>query len=667
MTASVFGLRATSARNLLLLGSLLAASSDCMAATQFVWAHSGSPAPALSVQVKATAGGKSLTSDSGGQTETIAAGSEVTVHDSETQLDLLLIPAGSAIPNPIRVPEPIRLSGTVEGNGDARKGLIVQYGFGERVTPNDRLRRLYDSYSRLEVGADTTFGLTLPRSALRWGNALIAANGSYLTPFFPATEDPQVLAYNASRAFGLRDVVLPARLEPRTTVAAGPLALTPSASLTINYQAPATPVAVDAQVFLKAARIDPRYREPAARMLSVLDRLDPRLFVFATGIRPYNVSAGRVVIAGLPPFADMDVHVMGALTSNGFDRTVRPGDSELAFSSGDLLPKDGKAPLRGIVVIEGSYAPVKNATVVYSCYPEKIEMKTNDAGEFGIPGACAGRDITLFVTATDWMEPPRFAPAQMRKQAHVAQGMQPLVIALPAIKRASGTPRARLPKRPDMSPAALARNRETQKSYYAPIRGSRVEPWFQSSAIPPGEYYLEENNDDKLDPTVYVWAPGTTQVNNVLDIRWVDSTHVDIIVGITGKWAVLAADGALIIGGNDSVDFDANVPKRVEINMLTYFKSLLVVISAYGPFACSECAVYIANPAVDPDPTEIDTTESGVADLGVLDNNTLHVFVANPRYGYYDCDVKLDFRRDVDVFLLPAADSPCPTLKSQTP
>jgi hypothetical protein len=639
------------------LAFTLAAASNCVAATKFVWAHSDSPATGLSILVKAAGGGKSLTTDPAGESETIAAGSEITVHDPETGLDLLIISAGAPIANPIRVPEPIRLSGRVAGG--AGKPVFVQFGFGERVTPIERLRRLYDRYIMLEPGANTLFGIELPKSALRWGNAQMEPDGRYLTPFFPA-EDPQVFAHNTDRAVGFRDAPLPRQFRARATIDVAPLTLTPTRTLRVNYDAPATAVAVDAQIFLKQVRIDPQRRESVARLLSVLDRIDPRLLVFATGLRPYNLSAGQATITGLPEFDEIDVHVMGALTSQGFDRTLRleGASAEISFSSADVLPTDGKAPLKGVVVVDGSYAPVKNANVVYSCYPEKIEVKTNDDGEFGIPAACSGRDITVFVTATDWIAPPRFAPAQIRRRIRPGQGTEPVVIAIPAAKRARTLPRLREPKPPDVSAATLSRNRSSQKSYYAPIRESRVEPWLRGQPIPPGGYYLAE--DEELEPAVYVSAPGTSQVNTVVDIRWVDPTHVDVIVTQSGVWQVLAARGALIIGGNDAVEFVALQPKRVEIFMLKYFKSLLVVISAYAPKACSNCAVYISNPAMDPDPTEIDTTSFGVADLEVLDNNNLHVFVADKRYGYYDCLVKLDFRHDVDVYLLKTPDTPCP-------
>jgi hypothetical protein len=482
-----------------------------------------------------------------------------------------------------------------------------------------------------------------------------------VTPYFPAAGVLQMTAHNAAGAFGLLDVSLPAAFEPRATIDVPDLTMAPSRGITIDYQAPASGVALDAQIFLHDARVEPARRAEAARMLSVLDRLDPRLLFFFLGIRPLNINAGKTTIPGLPPFDELDVHVMGALTSTGFDRTLHlSGEATaLAFRSSQILPPDGKAPLKGVVVIGNSYAPIKDATVTYSCYPDKVEVKTNENGEFGIPGACANRDGTVVVTAQDWIKPPRFASGETRVKVRPNAGAAPVVITIPPL--AQTNPRAIKP--PDISPGTVAHNRNLQKPYYTPVQGSRLERWFAGQPLPSKALYLEDGDED-LPATVYIFAPGTTEVNDVTEAVWIDEFHVKVTVSLSGKWQVYVAATSLIVGWNPAKDLIAGMPTVIDVEPLRYFKSVITVISAYGPWGCANCSAFLTNPTVDPDPTEVDLNQDGAKFLGTVDNPVVHVYVDAPQYGYYDCDVRLDHAMDVNVFLLRTADTACPTLEA---
>ena len=661
MTASVSALLL----RLEILVCVLAAALPAGAVTHLVYSHSGQPAQGLSVVERAPERrARRLVTDELGQVPTLQGGSEVTIRDSRTHIILMRIARGESIPDPIQVPELIRLSGTVQADPDARTGLIVRYGVGKRITAMQRLQRNYDRYSTLKAPENTFFGLDLPTAPAHWLNATVDAAGRFTTKWFPAVDHPMIVAHNAARAIGISDFTLPKSFRTGETFTLDPLSLTPTRSLTIRYNAPPSPIALDAEVFLRDVQVDPQQRESVRRVLSVLDAIDPRLLVFAIGLRPYNIETGETVISGLPQFRGMQVRLKGAFTPDTLDRTVQfqGNQADVAVSAGDLFPRGASTLLKGVVVLEDSYEPVKDAKVVYSCYPEKVETTTNENGEFSIPGACADRDVTFFVTASDSLQPARFPPVQVRKRIQPKRTSQPLVITLP------------VPPQPGRSPAphtvvSIGPQERFQAEHERPhlqaLEGSPLAGLFRGSAVPPGAYFLQDSQYDE-GPIVYVYEDNMEGEipDNVVKATWEYQfgSKIRLTVSTTGTWHVLLAVSAFMVYTDDAVDLIANQEKEVTLKPLHFvrFGSWLSVVSAYLPRPASNIPVYFASPAIDPDPTEIDTNQLGVARMGLLDTDTIHVFVSDKRAGYFDCDVKLDFRLDANVLLLPTPSTPCP-------
>ncbi len=621
--------------------------------TAFVYLHSRQPAAGLRVvQELPTGEDVEALTDAGGRAA-LTAGSIVRVFDPQAdEVQLWQDTLGESVPASIDVPEAIRVAGTIDAA--AMPKPRVQIGYGPRITAGRRFRREFDRALVETEAENRPFGLELPRSAQFWRDAAPGADGAFLSGWIPATDTPQVLVSTASGLVAVEDVAL-AGVQPRGTVRfAAPLRVVQTKRLTFNYASARRRVATDAHVYLRDARWREEDRAFIARYLSVLDRLDVFAFVFAADMRPFPVGAGATPLSWLPPFTEIDVRMIGAVMGAAVDGTVAmPGPvSALRVDGRQILPKATQTlPLLGSVVFEHTHAPVPDAKVVYSCYPEKEETTTDRFGNFVIPQACVGRELTLFVSAEDRSSPPRWAPSQTtHRMTHAAGDVKRIVITLPEQNVPfAGRPALPLPTPTDIRPATLKAANQFYLAYPGPLEKIR---WPGSGSVLPTWAARIINEDDQVNARtlVYMDTSQGPEYNDVVEAEWhnKDTGEVYITVAQSGTWSVGVELSPCLLGVNTAVNFTANVKTAVKLTTVSTLKPKvsITVFRAIGFAApvAEGTAIYFPSPIVDPDAFEWDADRQGVVRFETCDVNALDVFVADEDMGYFDGQVRLDDR-----------------------
>lgn len=659
----------------LIAGSLLAGGHDRVAAqsggvaTAFVYRHAGQPAAGVRIIQRLNDGEELVALTDGDGRATLTPRARVRIEDPAAD-DVVLdgFTVGATTPARVLVPEAVRLSGKIAS--EAVGTLRLQYGFGRRVTARQRFRRDYDRDAAKTPPEETQlFGLAIPKSPHAWRQISVKPDGSFLTPWFAGADDPQLLATTAAGRVAVEDVALTGAT-PRATIAAPALRFVQTKTLAVDVRGQRKKVATDVEVYLRGARWRDDDAAFVARYLAVLDRIDVRTFTFASAIRAYVIGLGASNIPWLPPFSDVDLRLMGAVMGPQADVTVPVPDTSarLALNARQVLPEHTNTlALTGTVVFERTYAPAENATVVYSCFPDKVETRTDRFGNFVIPAACVDKESTLFVTTTDTASPAQFAPAQKTQTlVHRTGDVKPVVIVLPFKPLAvAGRAAPVLPPGPDLRASTLRNARKLWVPHHEPIRNSAFWPLLRSRPAPPDAAFRtlgQDNGDGAPRVLVYQDAMDGEEYNNVVNAAWVDREQAILAVEVSepGNWRVRVEESICFVGENTSVDFTENRTQVMKISLIDQqlYNLYLTVFYPGGLNLPVDAGVPVYFPSYieEPDPGEEETNRNGVVTFATCDLNAVNVFIAAEGVGYFNDAVTLYWQQGGTITL--AAEPP---------
>jgi hypothetical protein len=331
-----------------------------------------------------------------GVTVTALAGSRIRVVDRGSALVLFEgdAPAGATL----RIAEPVRIRGTIPGSA---RHLRVRIGSGPREPV---ILRAYRAIGRPAPEKEKTalvHGLALPLSPSRWDEA--ATSGERFEGWIRADADAQIVAFDGDGRVLVHDLPMPRELAPRETIDAGPLELEPTAGVDIDVALPPSDVPIAMLVGVRDAVIEPGLREAAARILSVLDQIDERLFGLLVVGRGLTLSyAGSARLRAMPPFASIDflVHEPDGPGVAVRRAVLQPGSvTPLRLALGDVAsdPPRRTQAFHGRVVRGARKTPVVGATVVVSDHAARREATTDIGGRFTVDGIRTDRRLTVFV------------------------------------------------------------------------------------------------------------------------------------------------------------------------------------------------------------------------------------------------------------------------------
>lgn len=625
------------------------------AKVRFVFRHSGEPAAGLRIVERGRADSGVLTDSDG--VAALDRSRTILVSDPERGVDLAIFARGTLPSGDVRIPEPIKLRGAVRGDAANRAGLNVQYGFGDRIEVMARFRLSFDLTPAATRAENRFLGFDIPKSPRVWREATLSPDSSFETAWFPAADDPQVLATNDARQVAIADVRLDSSIRPGAVLNVGELRFEDTRSIAIRFNEQSHDVAADLEVYFRGAKYNPARRDSILKLMSVLDRLDPRTFTFLMGMRGFSTEGGVTEMHILPAFDSIDLRAMGAILGKQVDSTVPLTSPVTTLDVQPLTVLAGvtkRAPLTGLVVLDHSWAPVEGATVVYSCFPDKKQVVTDKFGNFVVPDACVGRRITLFVDATDQARPPRFRRTQKRMTFDRPPGNeQPLVVPLP---EDPAPPLAALTM-PSSQPA-------TSSGVYRTVQGSPFASWFRSWRLPPNAFFYDQQLGDANDDVpVLVSRSGfaRTEFNKLVAVERdpENDLRISVTVAQAGTWDVVMARGACLAAGLDNQQFSANTPKVLTLNPYPEIvsKAYITVFSRIG-FAQTVGAgvpAYAYDWAYDPEPTEYVTDKQGVLTLGTC-MKLLYLYIYSRKgedykRGYFAGEVRLGHNNGATITL----------------
>ncbi len=625
----------------LMIVASMGLAAPAAAQTVFVYQHTKTPAAGLRITQSVDGKDVSVTTDASGRA-TLAPREKARIEDpAADNIVLLGVMVGAQPPAQVVVPEAVRISGRL--TVDRPDQVRLQVGFGPRLTAGQLFRGDYDRALVESEAENRPFGLELPRSPRIWRSVPVTPDRTFSTPWFPVVDAPQLVAVTSDGLAAVEDVAL-AGIQPHATLQAPDLRFVQTKTLTVNFPVPRNrAVATNAQVFMRGARWRPEDAAFIARYLSALEHLEAVAFTFSTSMRPFNIGPGDSTLRLLPPFTSIDLRLMGAVSDRSADITVPLPEitTSITADATQILPRAAKTlPLAGTVVFDRTLAAVKDATVVYSCYPAKVETKTDEHGNFVIPEACVGRELTLFVSAADPSTPPRFAPAQRKyTMVHSAGAVKRVVITLPE----RNLPLAANQKPPSLPPLV--------KTPSAATRVARTRVPFPKNLNQLGDDY---EGDPPL--IVYEDSMDGERLIEVEDATWhsVVNGQVYVTVAETGTFRVRGAYTPCLEGDNSDTNFTAHQATQVQLVPSGSDKPV-VRLTVFWPNSSAPVpqgtAIYFPSQADEPDPIEIDADAQGVVTLTGCWSNFINVFVAAEGIGYFNGSVLIDFRGYGTVFL----------------
>ncbi len=626
-------------------------------AVRIVYQHSRRPAAGLAI-AQSRGGRIEMVgeTDADGAIGGITRGGRLTISDAVRNI---VLAKDVAAANELVVPEAIRIRGALRYEKRIAALPTVKIGFGRRIDPVERMQNVLGR----EVTAKASrslFGAAVPKSPADWAEATLSLDARFESGWIASVEDPQVVAYSGADQAGGIDVHLPAILDPGATIDAGTIELKNMAALEIDFRAEGRRfdrIETDAQVEFRSIEwAAGANRAEVGRYLSFLDQVNPRTFALLMGMRPFSFPPGITTIHDLPWMGAAELKASGALLGKTIDvkAAFHGANSEVAFSDQEVLPsRTAPVRLRGRVVFARTYAPVRDAVVVYSCFADKSETKTDPSGQFTIPEACTARDFTLFVTAKDWVSPPRFEPVQVRKRVVLAAGNTPdVVIELP-LNDSPG-----VPKLPPMSALRrkilpLEQGRQTEQPFFFRVRGSPIESQFRQMAIPSDATILQGGEYDEFGPIVAVFEHANMEkAIPVVNAEFVDpiTGTIKVTVDQDGVFDVALFTSPFLYRSAASQPFYANIATTVTTTLVMpvrWYSMITVFQTGKGNRPVwPGTPVYFGPFTIDPDATELDseTNNWGVVVMGATNTDVEFVFVANPAMGCFDNEVVLDTR-----------------------
>lgn len=315
-----------------------------------------------------------------------------------------LLPFGACLPG-ARPPEgrTLRVVGHVMGFDRDPERVQVHCGSGPRRTVSDHQRAEHSWSSNPSTDENRAWGLDLPTIASRWEVRKPGRDGSFDCGLADAEEPLQLIVVDRSGRLATREIPRPPA-GPHSTLHVGEIS--PQDTLTLEIDgssSPKTDLPLAFMAGVERAEILPGTEAAVALHLTLLHHVFPRLAHFAMGRGgiPVELKGSPARIAGLPRFSRLDLYVTGPLPGILATRSITPaanGLTRISLAEAELLGSRPKVPLSGVVRWpDGS--PIPGATVVYSSYPDRVEVRTDAEGRFEIPGAAAGREAVLFVDA----------------------------------------------------------------------------------------------------------------------------------------------------------------------------------------------------------------------------------------------------------------------------
>jgi hypothetical protein len=589
----------------ILLCALAGCSRQSGPQVRLLYEHSGAPGDGLEMVALNPVDGKEIkraTTDSAGLVNADFGPNWLLVRDPRR--NVVLVERASIAPNQheLRVPEPIRVRGTFVTTGDVAR-VKVRVGFGDRVPAVERRRaNVHDPFVR-PGDENRPFGITLPLSPLVWTDATTAGapSGASFESGWIAARAPQVVAFDPEGRIAVADVVVPAHVTPGTTVEAGALSLSGPAALNIRMEIPASDLPLGFMLDIATAAADPATAAGTARVISVLDQVNPPLFDLLTRRARYPLSSGLNSLAPFPALRGLKIAVLDSSAGVRMERSAAmpaAGVATLDFDSAELSPHYRQAATKvvGRVVLAGSSKPVGRAKVVFSDFPERRETVTNDDGAFEFTDVHNDRPVTIFVDSRASAIPAGY------DATHVFRGVDargPLNLEIPQPPYLAG-----------LNPTVQDDDNCTADDQYPSLAGyitdQGVEHW-----APIGIYNV---NPQTLQATVSVPVTGYWNFRLALYPFWV------------------ALGGAQFNQANQQQTVQLGRPQGLQTVTLQFFNpnnSLSI-----------GTAVYFASFTEDPDPVEFDTDNNGVIRLHCVNMSPIYVYVdIGP--GYYDGNVNL--------------------------
>lgn len=315
------------------------------------------------------------------------------------------------------LPEPFRVSGRILLDpGVPAEFVTAAFGTGPRVPAAERVRTERGLSIRPSPDESTAWEVELPPSASLWLPLALDSTGRFTSPWTLADgHAPQVAAHDGAGRYTALDIRLPENLEPRKTVDAGEHPLGPLTGILVTIEsppqgAPTVPIALS----LLDGRIGPGAMEGAQLLLSVADRIDPRVADFATGRGDYFMTPqGSTEIAPLPPFESVRLVARGATPMHVAERVFAIPQGNLVrvdFRADELYPVASDFfVMDGTLRLEGTNRPVTSARVVASWFGGRREAFADDDGRFLFEQVPSGQPLTFFVEAFDPASPPRYS------------------------------------------------------------------------------------------------------------------------------------------------------------------------------------------------------------------------------------------------------------------
>jgi len=611
------------------------------AGTQLVYLHSGLPAFGLRLTIEGgSAPSRIVASDAAGRIPAIAAGSVVTITDPSTRLALMRFSVPRRVPQRVLVPEPIRMKATVAGSEDYLRTITIQYGFGSRITANERFRQDYDRLIGPSPGENVVFGTPMPKSSPEWVYTCVGAQSQFVTGWIPATDTPQVLLYTRAGDVLLRDVALPKNIQPRDTIDLGRLELLPSRHIQLDIDAPETAVQSDYLIYLRSAQIASEDRQQVARYLSVLDRIAPRIFAFLTQARPLAAARGSSQIVYIPRFERFRLRIAPAIAPGTVEQVVdvSSGSATVSVKAAELSAAEAATePLDGVVLREGTQAPVPGARIVYSAPPEKIEVTADAQGRFHFPNVATSRSITLYATTPAGVRPPSSARLDLVRDPGANT---PVTIVLPTERMRAWSPFA-APKQPrlSLSAAGIEAGRAKQGPYLSPFSAAPLAARTATANLQ-SELFFTDDEYENCIVDVFSKIFGDEIPVDVTDAQWVSIPEgkISVTIAQSGTYDVRLAVGPLLAYAAEGISFTANQPKVLTLTPVAPFvHNALVTYFRYAGFAApvqEGTGVYYSSAATEMDPLQEDANYQGVTTLGVIDY-TLYIYVNDRDMGYF--------------------------------
>lgn len=123
------------------------------------------------------------------------------------------------------------------------------------------------------------------------------------------------------------------------------------------------------------------------------------------------LSLGNVTLVSGLPAVRLGIYVVSPDVSIHAKRMVTIpayGTVRVVFTVSDLLGKRRYARLSGVLRTRAGGSPVPDATLVYGCYPDRTETRTDARGRFTIDRVDTNRNGTLLIDAPDRRGTPPF-------------------------------------------------------------------------------------------------------------------------------------------------------------------------------------------------------------------------------------------------------------------